>query len=118
MNDECRLGFVCVGGIGDYGYVEGTTVYQVGICKPTIILRQICLINSLRNGVIGQGLVAMAIIGIIGSFLFGKMDYKPVLYLGVGIALIFGSLQVMYLITGDRLETCDLIEAFDIKNLY
>ncbi len=114
-NLDCRYGFVCTGGIGNN---VGSQTLKNGICKPTIVLRQICLLIQITNGIIARGTVALCLISLTMAFLFGKMDYKPLIAFAIGVALIFGSFQVMFLITGDRYESCDLINTITLDFIY
>lgn len=112
--DDCRVGFVCVGGWASLNAYA--TVYQAGNCKPTVILRHICMAYELETGVMSKGIVVMAIISLGGTFLFGKIDAKPIIMIAIAIGLIFGGLQVMYLFTGDRFETCETLKTIEISS--
>lgn len=112
--DHCRFGFVCTGGNPSLANTNDIQ-FMTGVCRPNIVLRQLCLIHEVKNGLIGKSLVAMAIISLGGLFLFGKVDHKPIIFLAIAIGMIFGSMEVIYLIIGERLESCELIRTLSLE---
>ena len=106
LNSECRPGFVCVGGIG----ANVDTAEQSGCCEIILPLRQVCLFHNLIAGKFGRGIVALVVISMGLAGIFGKLGWKSLLTFFVGTVCIFGSYQVVYLLTGYRYQMCELVD--------
>ena len=111
VNSDCRMGFVCV---GSSGFAEENQASEyIGCCEPVIIFRQLCLVHSIIAGAFGSGVTALALISVFIAFMFGKMDWHKLLTFGVGVMLIFGSSQVVSLLTGWDYQMCELVDLSD-----
>ena len=106
LNSECRPGFVCVGGIG----ANVDTAEQSGCCEIILPLRQVCLFHNLIAGKFGRGIVALVVISMGLAGIFGKLKYTSLITFFVGTVCIFGSYQVVYLLTGYRYQMCELVD--------
>jgi len=106
LNSECRPGFVCVGGIGSYA----ETSQQYGCCEIILPLRQVCLFHNLMTGTFGRGIVALVVISLGLAGIFGKLGMKSLLTFFVGTVCIFGSYQVVFLLTGYNYQMCELVD--------
>jgi len=105
-NSECRAGFVCVGGVGD----NSGTSQQLGCCEIILPLRQVCLFHNLMTGIFGRGIVALVVISMGLAGIFGKLGFKSLMTFFVGTVCIFGSYQVVHLLTGYNYEMCALVD--------
>ena len=112
-NDECRRGFVCINGTGD-NLQKATAMdyykYQTGCCEPMLVLRQICLFHNLLSGTIAHIVVTLVLISMGLSFLLGKVDHKKIITLFVGIVCIYGSYQLVALMSGYDYIVCELVD--------
>lgn len=114
-NDECRSGFVCIGGTASrtaeaensLNYVEE----QTGCCEPMLVIRQICLFHNLLSGAIGYAITALVVITTGVSFLLGKVEFKKLMTIFIGIVCIYGSYQMVSLLTGYDYMVCELVDA-------
>lgn len=112
-NDECRRGFVCINGTGDNlqkSTAMDYTKYQTGCCEPMLVLRQICLFHNLLSGTIAHVVVTLVLITVGLSFLLGKVDHKKIITLFIGIVCIYGSYQLVALMSGYDYIVCELID--------
>lgn len=112
-NDECRRGFVCINGTG--ANLEKSTYndyhrYQTGCCEPMLVLRQICLFHNILAGTIAHIVVTLVLISMGLSFLLGKVDHKKIITLFVGIVCIYGSYQLVALMSGYDYIVCELVD--------
>lgn len=125
LNSECRPGFVCVGGKGAYA----TTSKQEGCCEVILPLRQLCIFHNLMTGIFGRGIIALVVISMGLAGIFGKLGMKSLLAFFVGTVCIFGSYQVVHLLTGYDYQVCELVDTSvvpgkcyddpdDIANIY
>ena len=105
-NSECRAGFVCVGGKGD----NSGTSQVLGCCEIILPLRQVCLFHNLMTGIFGRGIVALVIISMGLAGIFGKLGFRSLLTFFVGTICVFGSYQVVHLLTGYNYEMCALVD--------
>ena len=114
INDECRAGFVCIGGTAENSkYAESSLNYieqQTGCCEPMLIIRQICLFHNLLSGAIGYAVTALIIITTGVSFLLGKVEFKKLITIFIGVVCIYGSYQVVALLTGYDYMVCELVD--------
>ena len=106
FNSECRKGFVCVGGRG----INGEDGAKLGCCEIILPLRQVCLFHNLLTGAVGRGIVALVVISMGLAGIFGKLGYKTLITFFAGTVMIFGSYQVVYLLTGWRYQMCELVD--------
>ena len=106
LNSECRPGFVCVGGMGQYA----NTSIQKGCCEIILPLRQVCLFHNLITGKFGRALVALVVISMGLAGIFGKLGFKSLLTFFVGTVCVFGSYQVVYFLTGYKYQMCELVD--------
>ena len=106
LSSDCRPGFVCVGGIGDY---DGSTIAN-GCCEIILPIRQVCLMHNFLTGTFGRGLTALVIISMGLAGIFGKLSYKSLITFFVGVVCIFGSYQVVYMLTGYKYQMCELVD--------
>ena len=112
-NDECRRGFVCINGTGDNLQKSSALdyyKYQTGCCEPMLVLRQICLFHNLLSGTIAHIVVTLVLISMGLSFLLGKVDHKKIITLFVGIVCIYGSYQLVALMSGYDYIVCELVD--------
>ena len=118
VNTECRVGFVCVNGNADatrIAEINGSySVEPTGCCEPVLLFRQICLFHNLLSGPVGYAMTALVVISVGGSFLLGKMGSQKIITVFVGICCIYGSYQVVALITGYDYMLCELVDAFNV----
>ncbi len=106
LSSDCRPGFVCVGGIGDY---DGSTVAN-GCCEIILPIRQVCLMHNFLTGSFGRGITALVVISMGLAGIFGKLGYRSLITFFVGVVCIFGSYQVVYLLTGYKYQMCELVD--------
>lgn len=106
FNSECRKGFVCVGGAG----IQGEDGAKLGCCEIILPLRQVCLFHNLLTGAVGRGIVALVVISMGLAGIFGKLSYKTLITFFAGVVMIFGSYQVVYLLTGWKYQMCELVD--------
>ena len=106
LNSECRPGFVCVGGVGAYA----ETSKQQGCCEVILPLRQLCIFHNLMTGVFGRGIIALVVISMGLAGIFGKLGMKSLLAFFVGTVCVFGSYQVVHLLTGYNYQVCELVD--------
>lgn len=118
INDECRIGFVCVGGQADATRVaELNGQYSsepTGCCEPMLLFRQVCLFHNLLTGPVGYVITALVVISVGGSFLMSKINSQKLITFFVGICCIYGSYQVVALITGYDYMLCELVDTSDV----
>ena len=106
LNDDCPSGFVCVNTSGsDFG-----TGVQNGYCEPILPIRQICLFHLLITDKFGKPIVVLVVISMGLSAIFGKLGYKSLITFFVGTICLFGSYQVVYLLTGYKQNTCNMVD--------
>ena len=72
VNSECRPGFVCVGGEGQYI----NTSVQKGCCEIILPLRQVCLFHNLISGKFGRGIIALVVVSMGMAGIFGKLSWS------------------------------------------
>ena len=106
VNSECRPGFVCVGGMGEY--VD--TGNKQGCCEIILPIRQVCLFHNLIAGKFGRGIVALVVISMGLAVIFGKLGFRSLVTFFAGTVCIFGSYQVVYLLTGYKYQMCELVD--------
>lgn len=106
VNSECRPGFVCVGGEGQYI----NTSVQKGCCEIILPLRQVCLFHNLISGKFGRGIIALVVVSMGMAGIFGKLSWKSLLTFFVGTVCLFGSYQVVYFLTGYKYQMCELVD--------
>lgn len=106
FNSECRKGFVCIGGAG----IQGDSGAKLGCCEIILPLRQVCLFHNLLTGAVGRGIVALVVISMGLAGIFGKLGYKTLITFFAGTVMIFGSYQVVYLLTGWKYQMCELVD--------
>jgi hypothetical protein len=106
LNSECRPGFVCVGGIGSYTETDK----QTGCCEIILPLRQVCLFHNIITGKFGRAIAALVVISMGLSGIFGKLRFQTLLTFFIGTVCIFGSYQVVYLLTGYKYQMCELVD--------
>ena len=115
INDECRAGFVCRGGTAENSkYAETSLNYieqQTGCCEPMFIIRQICLFHNLLSGAVGYTVTVLIIITTGVSFLLGKVEFKKLITIFIGVVCIYGAYQVVALLTGYDYMVCELVDA-------
>ena len=106
LNEDCPSGFVCVNTSGsDFG-----TGVQNGYCEPILPIRQICLFHSLIANKFGKPIVVLVVISMGLSAIFGKLGYKSLITFFVGTVCLFGSYQVVSLLTGYKQNTCNMVD--------
>ena len=104
-NVDCRGSWICVGGTAANGESNYT-----GICRPNIIMRQVCLVYNLATGVFGKGLTLLAIAVFGGKFLLqgsGGVKVEALLAFAIGLAFVFGAPVIINLITSQHGAMCD-----------
>ena len=106
FNSQCRPGFVCVGGFG----AASDSSYLQGCCEPILPLRQVCLFHNLLTGIYGKGITALVIISMGMALIFGKLQWRSLVLVFAGIVCVFGSYQVVRLLTGYNYMYCELID--------
>jgi type IV secretory pathway VirB2 component (pilin) len=111
-NDDCRQTWICVNGTANNGNQNGSVF--TGICKPNIVMRQVCLIYNLATGVFGKAMTLLAIAAFGGKYLLHAGDSGPtgikwqeLLTIFIGIAFIFGAPQIINIITKNSSPFCD-----------
>ena len=106
FNSECRKGFVCIGGRG----MNGADGEKLGCCEIILPIRQVCLFHNLLTGSLGRGTVALVVISMGLAGIFGKLSYKTLITFFAGTVMIFGSYQVVALLTGWKYQMCELVD--------
>ena len=110
VSSQCRMGFVCVGGVADNADISGEN--GTGCCEPIVILRQTCLVHNIISGAFGGAITALVIVSIGITVIFkGSIDINKLATFFVGIICIFGSYQVVKLFTGWDHQVCELVNA-------
>jgi type IV secretory pathway VirB2 component (pilin) len=66
--------------------------------------------HNLLTGSFGKGTVALVIISMGLAGIFGKLSYRSLITFFVGVVCIFGSYQVVYLLTGYNYQMCELVD--------
>jgi hypothetical protein len=107
LNTECPEGFVCVGGIGSKSDTEDQ---RTGCCEIILPIRQVCLFHNFITGKFGHAIVAIVVISIGITAIFGKLTVTVIITFFVGTICIFGSYQVVHLLTGDNYRMCELVD--------
>ncbi len=123
VNVECPIGFVCLG--GDANQVDQFTGITMivqdsfgnfvstgykGYCTASVPARQACYLYGLITGKFGRGIVALALISLGFLFVTDKIDKKQLFTFFLGTALLFGSFQIVYFITGFQGRFCEIID--------
>lgn len=112
VSSQCRMGFVCVGGVAEKADESNTG--GTGCCEPIMPLRQVCLIHNIIAGAFGAGVTALVVISMGISVVFqGKIEMNKLLTFFVGVICIFGSYQVVKLLTGWDHQVCELVDAIN-----
>ena len=118
IKSECRVGFVCVNGNAEATRIaERDRTYKVeptGCCEPMLLFRQICLFHNLLSGPVGYAITALVVISVGGSFLLSKINSQKLITVFVGICCIYGSYQVVALITGYNYMSCELVDTSNV----
>ncbi len=111
-NDNCRGTWVCVGGTASNN--SNAQPVFTGVCKPNIVMKQVCLLYNLVTGVFGKGMTLLAIAAFGGQFFVkevGGVDgikWREFLALTIGIAFIFGAPSIINLITKSNTPFCQM----------
>jgi type IV secretory pathway VirB2 component (pilin) len=110
-NDDCRQTWVCINGTANNGN-DSASVFT-GVCKPNIVMRQVCLLYNIATGVFGKAMTLLAIAAFGGKFLLHATDgghsvkWQELLAIVVGVAFIFGAPQIINVITKSSTPFCD-----------
>lgn len=79
-----------------------------GFCQIDSITEGLCNTNKLLKGVMGRYLIAISVISMgIMTIITGKVEINKIMIMFLAICLIFGSLQILNIITGvDTANVC------------
>lgn len=123
VNDECPLGFVCLGGdpnqidiytgltaLVNDSYGNLVPAAYKGYCTATVPMRQACYLHGLITGKFGRAVVVLVLISLGFLFVTDKIDKKQLLSLFLGVTFLFGSFQIIYFLTGTQEKSCEIID--------
>jgi len=100
-NDHCMKAWVCIGGTANNGDSSFT-----GTCRPNAVLTQVCNVHHIASSKFAKAVFLLALVMLSVEFFSAKVEWTKFVTIVIGTALVFGSLQIVALVTSDYRPAC------------